>query len=171
MDTNFLELVKKRYSVREYLAKEVEDDKIRYILECARLAPSAVNKQPWKFFVIKDGQERSNLRDCYKRDWFKSAPVYIMVVVNEKESWVRSSDNKNYGYVDAAIAIEHICLAAASVGLGTCWVCSFDTVKCKNLFNLDEGQEPVALIPIGYPNEKSDRVIVRKNFEEVVFGI
>lgn len=171
MNTDFLDLVKARYSVRDYLPKEVEDNKLRYMLECARLAPSAVNKQPWRFIIIQGSQERSKLHDCYNRDWFNSAPVYIMVVINENESWVRSSDNKNYGYVDAAIAIEHICLAAASVGLGTCWVCNFDTLKCKKLFNLTEGEEPVALVPVGYPYKKSDRVVVRKSFQEVVSWI
>jgi len=171
MNTVFLDLVKARYSVRDFLTKEVEENKLRYILECARLAPSAVNKQPWKFIVIKEGRERSNLWDCYNREWFKSAPVYIMVIIDENESWVRSSDNKNYGYVDAAIAIEHICLAATSVGLGTCWVCNFDTVKCKILFNLGDGQESVALIPIGYPVEKPGRIVARKSFDEVVTGI
>ncbi len=168
MHGNFLELVKSRHSVREYSSQEVEQDKIDYILECARLAPSAVNKQPWGFIVVKSEEKKEILRDCYHREWFKQAQLYIIVYVDEDKAWVRSSDSKNHCDIDASIAIEHICLAAADQGLGTCWVCNFDTEKCKTDFEIGPTSHPVALLPIGYPDEKNSTNPMRKEKEELV---
>jgi len=168
MYKNFLELAKSRYSVREYSSKEVEQDKIDYIIECARLAPSAVNKQPWIFIVVKSEKGKEDLRSCYSREWFNQAPLYIIVLANRDAAWVRASDKKNHCDIDASIAIEHICLAAADLGLGTCWVCNFDVERCKKLFDIGTSSHPVALIPIGYPNEKVIPVKTRKEVKELV---
>lgn len=165
---NFLELVKKRYSVRGYDKREVEPEKIEYILECARLAPSAVNFQPWKFVLVESGEMKEALRSCYHREWFNDAPVYIAVCADENVSWKRAGDGHDHADVDAAIATEHICLAAADQGLGTCWVCNFDVAKCREVLKLGEGVRPVALIPIGYPLSESAPERKRKSFDEVV---
>ena len=74
----FLDLVKQRYSCRSYQEKSVEQEKLDYVMECVRLAPSAVNKQPWMFRLVKDEAEKAKLRECYNRDWFNSAPMYII---------------------------------------------------------------------------------------------
>ena len=101
---NFLELTKKRFSVRNYKSDRVEQDKIDYIIECARLAPSAVNYQPWHFMVVVSEEQKQNLRQCYNREWFARAPVYIVVCADKSIAWVRKSDNKNHADIDAAIA-------------------------------------------------------------------
>jgi nitroreductase len=168
MQMNFLELTKSRHSVREYSPKEVEQDKIDYIIECARLAPSAVNKQPWGFIVVKSEKGKEDLRKCYSREWFGQAPLYIIIYVDKDAAWVRASDNKNHCDIDASIAIEHICLAAAELGLGTCWVCNFDVEQCIKIFDIGTSSHPVALIPIGYPNEKVIPKRTRKEVEELV---
>ena len=150
---NFLELVKQRYSCRAYKSLGVEKEKLDYILECVRLAPSAVNKQPWRFRIVSKEEDKVRLQQCYNRDWFKSAPMYVIASVLHDEEWVRS-DGKHHGDIDIAIAVEHLCLAATEQGLATCWVCNFDAVLCKELFNLSDNEEPAVLIPLGYAEDE-----------------
>jgi len=164
---NFLELVKQRYSCRAYKPLGVEKEKLEYILECVRLAPSAVNKQPWCFRIVSKEEDKVRLQQCYNRDWFKTAPMYVVASVLHDEEWVRS-DGKHHGDIDIAIAVEHLCLAATEQGLATCWVCNFDAVLCKELFNLSDNEEPAVLIPLGYAedevkpkNRKPNETIVR----------
>ena len=107
----FLELTKSRYSCRAYKALDVEKEKLEYIMECVRMAPSAVNKQPWRFHVICKEEDRARVQQCYDRDWFKSAPVYVIASILHDEEWVRA-DGKRHGNIDIAIAVEHLCLAA-----------------------------------------------------------
>ena len=150
---DFLNLTRQRFSCRNYKSQRIEDNDLEYILECARMAPSAVNRQPWLFKVITSWDSHTALQDlwqCYDREWFRSAPACIVVVLRHDEEWVRA-DGKRHGDIDVAIASEHICLAAAERGLGTCWVCNFDAERCRQMLRLGEEEEPVVLIPIGYP--------------------
>ena len=149
MDMNFLELCEARYSVRKYSTEAVSDDDLKYVLECARMAQSAVNFQPWQFVIVRSDEAKANIRRCYNREWFATAPLYIVDLRNTDENWVRSSDGKAHGDIDVAIAVEHICLAAAERGLGTCWVANYDTELLNELF-ADEGFEAVAIVPIGH---------------------
>jgi nitroreductase len=150
---NLLELVKRRYSCRDYKPTGVEQEKLDYIMECVRFAPSAVNKQPWKFRVISKEEDRKKLCQCYRREWLATAPVIIIASVLHDEEWVRF-DGKHHGDIDIAIAVEHLCLAATEQELATCWVCNFDAVLCKELFALPENEEAAVLIPIGYPADE-----------------
>ena len=151
---NFLELVKNRYSCRAYKPLGVEQEKLDYIMECVRLAPSAVNRQPWRFHLVCNAEDRARLQQCYNRDWFRTAPMYVIASILHDEEWVRS-DGKHHGDIDIAIAVEHLCLAATEQGLGTCWVCNFDAALCKKLFVLPENEEPAVIIPIGYAADES----------------
>ncbi len=150
---NFLELGKQRYSCRAYKPLGVEKEELDYILECVRLAPSAVNKQPWRFRIVSKEEDKVRLQQCYNRDWFKTAPMYVVASVLHDEEWVRA-DGKHHGDIDIAIAVEHLCLAATEQGLATCWVCNFDAVLCKELFNLSDNEEPAVLIPLGYAEDE-----------------
>ncbi len=163
---DFLNLVKNRYSCRAYKALNVEEEKLDYILECVRFAPSAVNKQPWRFHIVSSGEDKAKLQQCYNRDWFKTAPMYIIASVLHDEEWVRS-DGKHHGDIDIAIAVEHLCLAATEQGLATCWVCNFDAALCKEYFGLSENEEPAVLIPLGYAaDEQKEKK--RKAMNEIV---
>lgn len=154
---DFLELVKNRYSCRNYKGQAVENEKLKYIMECVRLAPSAVNRQPWHFRIIVDDDRRKLIQQCYDRDWFRTAPVYILASILHNEEWVRG-DGKHHGDIDIAIAVEHLCLAATAQGLGTCWVCNFDAEACREAFSLPPHEEPAVIIPIGYPaSEPSEK--------------
>lgn len=165
---DFLELTKKRFSARSYKPDAVEQDKLDYILECARLAPSAVNFQPWHFLVVKSDEQKQKLYPCYGREWFAKAPVFIIVCEDKSSAWVRKFDNKNHADIDAAIATEHICLAATEKGLGSCWVCNFDVDLLMTTFQLSTEKYPVAIIPIGYIEEQPANSSKRKEMSEVV---
>ena len=163
---DFLELVKRRYSCRNYQSKPVEQGKLDYIMECVRLAPSAVNRQPWRFRIVSSEEGRKKLCQCYSREWFTTAPVIIIASILHDEEWVRS-DGKHHGDIDIAIAVEHLCLAAAEQGVGTCWVCNFDAKLCKSLFALSDNEEAAVLIPLGYPADEL-REKNRKPISEII---
>lgn len=165
---NFLELTKKRYSVRDYTSDTVEQTKLDYILECARLAPSAVNFQPWHFLVVQSEEQKQKIWQCYERKWLATAPMYIVICADKTVAWKRAADSKNHADIDAAIAIEHICLAAAEQGLGSCWVCNFDLDIFKSNFHLPPHQYPVAIIPLGYAKSKPEKPSPRKGMGEIV---
>lgn len=114
-----LDIIKNRYSCRAYTEEPVSNEQLNYITECVRLAPSAVNKQPWHFRVITSNEGKEKVRQCYDREWFNTAPMYIIASVMHNEEWVRA-DGKAHGNIDIAIAVEHLCLAATEQGLGTC---------------------------------------------------
>ena len=163
---DFLELVKSRYSCRAYKSLGVEREKLDYILECVRFAPSAVNKQPWRFHIVSKEEDKAWLQQCYNRDWFKTAPMYVIASILHDEEWVRA-DGKHHGDIDIAIAVEHLCLAATEQGLATCWVCNFDAPLCKQLFGLPANEEPAVLIPLGYAADEI-KPKNRKAIEEIV---
>lgn len=148
---DLLTLSRLRCSVRAYTSRAIEKEKLEYVLEAARLAPSAVNYQPWVFVIIQDAKTKKKIQMCYDREWFVQAPVYIVACGDHRLSWKRKNDAKDFCDVDVAIAVEHLCLAAAEQELGTCWVCNFDAKFCAELLNLPEEVEPLVLIPIGYP--------------------
>ena len=129
---SFLELTKKRYAVRSYKDKPVEREKLLQILEAARNAPSAANRQPWHFIVVTEEELRNRLGEAYPRDWFRKAPVVIVACGDHSVSWKRE-DGKDHCDVDLGIAVEHIALAASDLGLGTCWVCAFDAKRCHEI--------------------------------------
>jgi nitroreductase len=147
---DFLELAKRRASVREYLQKPVENEKLAKILEAARVAPSAANFQPWHFVVVTSEENRQLVSSTYQRAWLKEAPVYIIACGDHNHSWKRS-DGKDHCDIDVAIAIDHVTLAATELGLGSCWICNFDAKKCAEILALPANIEPVVILPIGYP--------------------
>lgn len=168
---NFLELVKSRFSARNYKPDEVEQEKLDYIIECARFAPSAVNYQPWHFIVVKSDEQKKKLWPCYPPRWFSGAAAYIIVCVDRSVAWTRASDSKNHADIDGAIAAEHICLAAAEQGLGSCWVCNFDPVLFRSNFQLSPDQYPVAILSLGYVKEAPGHFSSRKEAGEIVSTI
>jgi len=149
----FFDLIKKRYSVRAYESKPVEDEKLQQILEAANLAPTAANRQPFKIIVIHTSGKKAELKRIYHRDWFGQAPLVIGICTVKSAAWSRM-DGKNYADVDAAIAMDHLILAAADLGLGTCWVAAFDPKAAKEVLGLPDDIEPIAFTPLGYPADE-----------------
>ncbi|HEX3043839.1 MAG TPA: nitroreductase family protein [Bacillota bacterium] len=167
---SFLEIAKKRYSVRSYQKTPVEPEKLQQVLEAGRIAPSAVNFQPWVFVVAQTEAARKKIATAYPREWLLQAPVIIVICGDHSQSWKRR-DGKDHCDIDAAIAIDHMALAAADLGLGTCWVCAFDAPLCRQALGLPEHLEPIALLPLGYPADSPDPAryeTKRKKLDQIV---
>ena len=166
-----LSLSKERFSARKFTSDPVSDEDLKYIMECVRLAPSACNRQPWKWLLVRSDEAKAKLQECYDREWFKTAPMYIVGMKNVENNWVRKYDNKPHGDIDVAIATEHLCLAATERGLGTCWVCAYDSNKMQQLFPRD-GFEAVVIVPIGHiaadcPKPEKNRKQMSEIIEEI----
>ncbi|MBU2650004.1 MAG: nitroreductase family protein [Bacteroidetes bacterium] len=164
----FLEIARRRFASRKYLDKPVEEDKLHRILEAGRIAPSAANYQPWEFIILR--KQRSILYEVYKREWFKTAPVVIVICGDHLHSW-RRGDEKDHMDIDVAIATDHMTLEAADLGLATCWVCNFDKKRCSEILGLPEHIEPVVILPLGYPadHKEPDRhAKERKSLSEII---
>jgi nitroreductase len=159
------EVIKKRRSIRSYKSTPVEEEKLHRILEAARLAPSAANRQPVYFVVVKEKKIKQQLKRTYSEEWFYTAPLIICICSVPEKAWKRS-DGKNYADVDATIAMDHLILAATAEGLGTCWIAAFKPPVLKTILNLPPGIEPVAISPIGYPLNTPEPTY-RKPLEEI----
>jgi nitroreductase len=149
---DFYDAVRKRLSVRSYKPDPVPEDVLNRILEAGRLAPSAKNCQPWKFIVITDPAIRQALvAACRGQGSVGQAPVVICGCCIEEQAWKRMGGYWSAEAVDIAIALEHIHLAAAAEGLGTCWIGAFLEAEVKKVLAIPAGVKPIALTPLGYP--------------------
>lgn len=166
-----IDAIRERRSVRRFENTEVPTATIGRILECARLTPSAGNRQPWLFLVVYQKEKRKQLAELANRqDFVAEAPVVMVVVADIPRSAERygSRGATLYCLQDTAAAVQNILLAATGFGLGTCWVGDFDEEGVAHLFDLDyTRQRPVAIIPIGYPAE-NPRPRPRRPIEEIV---
>jgi len=164
----FSELIQKRYSVRAYQSDPVENDKLEKVLDAARFAPTAANRQPFQLIVIHTKGREAELRRMYHRDWFVQAPIIICAIGLTSHGWVRGADGKNYTDVDVAIAMDHLILEAANQGLGTCWIAAFNPDAVRQALGLPEEVEPIAFTPLGYPADQPPPKKARKLLSELV---
>lgn len=151
----FLQLAGERYSCRSYAPRPVEEDALKSVLEAARLAPTAVNRQPFRLIVLRSEGRRDALLRIYSKSWFAQAPLVIAIVAVPGEAWSRRSDARRYVDVDVAIAFDHLILAAADQGLGTCWVAAFDPQAAREVLGLPDEVEALAFTPLGYPADRA----------------
>ena len=160
---DYFELIQKRYSARAYKPDQVEESKLNQILQAARLAPTAANRQPFHVIVIKTDGKADILKRIYGPKWFTDAPVVLCVCGSPDQAWTRRQDGKKYCDVDAAIVMDHIILAATALGLGTCWIGAFDPDAARKVLNLPPEVEPIAFTPLGYaadtPREKQRKAL------------
>lgn len=150
---DFSELIQARYSVRAYTSDPVEQEKLDAVLEAARLAPTAANRQPFRLIIIHTEGREEELNRIYKRDWFVQPPLIIGICAVPGEAWTRR-DGKNYADVDVSIVMDHLILAAANLGLGTCWVGAFYPDAAREVLGLPDDVEPIAFTPLGYPADE-----------------
>jgi nitroreductase len=162
----FSELIVKRYSVRAYKDTPVEEEKLNQVLNAARLAPSAANRQPFQIIVIRTKGREAELKRIYGADWFVQPPLVLCICAVRRQAWVRN-DGKNHAEIDATIAMDHLILRAADLGLGTCWICAFDPDAAREVLGLPDGIEPVAFTPLGYPKDALKQKL-RKPLDELV---
>ena len=166
---DFSELIHKRYSCRHYAPDPIEDDKINLVLEAARLAPTASNRQPFQIIIIHtEKHQAEELKQIYPKDWFVQPPIILCICSLPEQAWSRKKyDDRNYSIVDAAIVFDHITLQAADLGLGTCWIGDFDPQNAQEYLKLPTNVEPIAFTPLGYPLDQP-REKIRKKIEDLI---
>lgn len=153
-----LELMKQRYSVRNFDTKPIEEEILNKIIEAGRVAPTACNFQPQRILVIRKKENIEKLKKCTPFTF--DAPVILLVCADTQQAWVRKYDKKNHGEIDVSIVTTQMMLEAYNLGIGSTWVCSFDPQKVKEEFGLPENYEPINILPLGYlekgnqPNQK-----------------
>jgi len=146
----FEKLIQARYSVRAYKRDPVPNQVLARVLESARLAPTAANRQPFRILVVHTDGREEELKRIYGRDWFVQPPLVIALCGLTDRCWVRA-DGKSFCDIDAAIVMDHLILAAADQGLGSCWIGAFDVQAARQILKLPESVEPIAFTPLGYP--------------------
>lgn len=174
---DFFNLIKKRESIRNYLNKSVEREKIIKIIEAARIAPSACNAQPWKFVVV---DEKKVVEELSKKlydpmvglnKFALTAPAFIVVVGEKRNITSKIGElikRKDYTSIDIGIASEHICLAATELGIGTCMMGWFKEKEIKKLLNIPISKEVHLVISLGYYDNKEPRNKVRKTIDDII---
>lgn len=174
---DFLGLVRKRQSVRGYLPRPVEKERIERCLEAARLAPSACNAQPWTFIVVDDEDLKNRLADLTAdrwlplNHWTKQAPVHVVIVVEKANLTARMGakvKQRDFSWIDLGITAEHFCLQAAELGLGTCMIGWFKENKVRALLKIPEKKRVGLIITLGYPADGQTRPKIRKSLEDMV---
>lgn len=168
---DFFDVIRERRSIRKYKDLPVAAEAIEQILDAARLAPSWHNNQSWRFLVVTNADKRRKIEDVVSeanpgRKALEQAPVIIVVCGCPEESGTR--EGKDYYMADAAIAFEHICLAAKALGLGTCWIGGFDEATVKSIFAIPTGVRVVGITPLGHPDQEP-KPRPRKNLDEIAF--
>jgi len=157
-----LDAIRTRRSIRKYRSEPIPEEKLRTILEAARLAPSAANRQPWRFIVVQDVDRKKALaRVADNRTFFNDAAA-IVVTIGDPEA------SAGWYEKDPMIALEHIVLVATALGYGTCWIGAFDEDALKHLLKIPAEMKVIALLPIGIPDE-TPAPRPRKEFSEIFF--
>jgi nitroreductase len=174
---NFMDLVKKRISIRKYSSKPVPRELIDQCLEAARLAPSACNSQPWSFIVVDDEKTKNEIVKKSMSGIFLSnkfvmtAPVIIAAITEHSTYIARMGGmlrNVKYNLIDIGIACEHLVLQAEELGLGTCWLGWFDEKAVKKVLDLPKAAKVDVMISMGYPDENLPaKKRIRKSLEEM----
>jgi len=158
--------IRDRRSVRSYEKKDIPQDVLEKVLQAARLAPSANNRQPWRFVIVRDHAKRQALAKAAKEQQFVAeAPVVIAAVALEPDRTMTCGVPA--WAVDLAIAVDHITLAAVEHGLGSCWIGAFYQEDVKKILSIPAEYKVVALLPLGYPQDKA-RFKNRKSLDEIV---
>lgn len=165
---SLMDIIESRKSIRSYKSREVEEEKLNYILDAFRKAPSAKNLQPWKLIVVRN---KNIIKDlvvaCNNQTFLEDAPIIIAACANEKEAYGRMGGYMSSYPIDIALALEHLILAAAEQGLGTCWIGAFKEQPVKDILGIPEDVRVVALTPVGYPSRDAGNR-GRKPLSEIV---
>jgi nitroreductase len=165
---DLMEAIKTRRSIRKFRETPVPENLLKEVLNAARLAPSADNAQPWKIIVVRDEQMKQKVTQaCNGQKFLVQAPIVLVVCGIPEDAFQTVGGYMSSHVIDASIALDHVTLAAHSLGLGTCWVAWFKEEKVKDILGIPEDVRVVALSPLGYPDESPERPS-RKNLEELI---
>lgn len=163
MNVEFMELVRRRRSIRKYRPDPIPQTKVDQILEAARLAPSWANGQCWTFIVVTDPKVKQALAEA-GNEWLEHAPCIIAACADPSQSGQKK--DQDYYLLDIGIAMEHLILAAEGQGMGTCWIGWFDEQKARDALGVPAEARVVALTPLGYPDEEPS-ARPRKSLSEI----
>jgi nitroreductase len=161
-----MEAIKRRESVRAYKDEPVEEEKLNLILEAGRLAPSASNRQEWRFVVVKSKLTKKKLMEAASHQPFVSEAPVVIAACAETDNHVMRCGQLCYP-IDVAIAVDHMTLKAVEEGLGTCWIGAFDEEEVKRMLGVPEKVRVVALLTVGYAAAISDTKS-RKALKDIV---
>ncbi|MBD3363530.1 nitroreductase [Candidatus Dojkabacteria bacterium] len=156
---DILQTIRNRRSIRQFKDKKISDDILHKVLEAARWAPSAVNRQPWNFIVIKKESIKKKLSGKLFSAFISRAPIVIAICAKIKKS--------KWAVIDCSLAAQNIMLEAHSLGLGTCFVGAFNEQKVKDILRIPKGIKVIGLITLGYPTEKK-RKGIRLELDSIV---
>lgn len=163
-----LEAIKSRRSVRKYKSTPVPEGILKEVLSAARMAPSGVNAQPWKFIVVTDEELKLKLvQACKGQKFIAEAPIIIVGCGFPDDAYATVGGYMNCHVIDVTIALDHLIMAATSAGLGTCWIGSFKEEKVKEVLDIPSDARVVALTPLGYPDESPSKTS-RKDLAELI---
>lgn len=173
-----LEQIENRRSIRKYLDKKVEKEKLDQILESARLAPSGSNTQPWTFIIIESEETKEKLSFAdHHQNWMIAAPIFIVCVADircriSSDTKVRLDENSSEPELkqiirDTAIAMEHILLEAEYLGLATCWTAWFEQDAIRPILNIPDDKYVCGIITLGYGDE-APKQRPRKTMEDII---
>lgn len=156
-----------RKSVRAYEDKPVPDEVLARILEAARIAPSASNRQEWRFIVVRDPDTRQQLVPAAGNQRFVGQAPVVLACCAETDEHKMPCGHLSYT-IDLAIAVDHITLCAAAEGLGTCWIGAFDEQPVRDILGIPKEIRVVALLPLGYPVDASPKEKSRLSIDQIV---
>ena len=151
---NVIDAIKTRKSVRQYLDKPIEDEKLTAVLKAGLLAPSASNRQEWRFIIVRDPTTRRKIAEVANNQTFVGEAPAIIVACAETDGHIMRCGQPCYP-IDVANALDHITLAAVELGLGSCWIGAFDEEGVKEILDIPDEIRVVELMPIGYPSDLS----------------
>jgi nitroreductase len=162
---DFHETIRQRCSVRGYADQPVGDEVLRRVLEAARLAPTARNRQEWKLVVVTDAEKRKQLAESSEQDWLATAPVILAIVGLTDYSMFCGVPADA---VDCAIVLDHLSLAATAEGLGTCWIGHFKQDPCKQILGVPKDFTIIELMTLGHPSGQPSPDKPRKALKELL---
>ena len=158
--------ISQRSSVRAYKATDVEEDKLKKVLEAARLSPSASNRQDWKFIIVRNKETRNKLaKAAFGQSFIAEVPIVIVACGLEPKAMLACGQPMHT--VDVSIACAYMMLQAYELGLGTCWIGAFKEDETKKILSIPEHVRVVAMTPLGYPNQPPSKKI-RKSLDQIV---
>lgn len=162
-----IDAIKTRKSIRAYLDKPVEEEKLDLLMQAARLAPSASNRQEWRFVIVRDAETRKKLIPAAGNQAFVGQAPVVLVACADTDGHLMTCGQACYP-IDLAIALDHITLRAVELGLGTCWIGHFHEREVKKILGIPDEIRVVELMPVGYPVDPARIEKKRLSLEEIV---
>ena len=163
---DFYEVLKNRRSIRGFdSSRAIPQESLERIMQAVQCAPSACNRQPWRFEIIFNEELKQKIGSCYPKTWLTEAPAIVVAMADYSTCWTRL-EGTPAAEIDLGIAMEHLVLAAAAEGLGSCWICAFEKAKMNEVMQVSQPWCVEAITPLGYAN-KEPRTLSYKSIDQI----